>query len=92
MKVRDVKNVLLIEMGEARANDTLTKISHWVRQLHAVKEYATDDHGNKRALETLAVLKIAKTEERGSHVVAALTEEGNDLYNDFLGKGYYGSS
>lgn len=92
MKVRDVKNVLLIEMNEARANDTLTKISHWVRQLYATSEYATDIPQNRKGLELLAMLKIASVARKGEHMTASLTEEGKDLYNDFLAKGYYGSS
>jgi len=94
MKVRQLSDALAITHGEGKVNQLLTVISHWTKKLFdsPETEYITSNEKDMKSLYFLRELKIIELAENAGQATAKLTKEGKDLYWDFLGKGYYGSS
>lgn len=91
MKVRDLNNLFGLDMNEVQLNKTLTSVSHWMRTLRKTEEFEAAEEKDKKALEKLALLKLATLKNREGEIVKAkITEDGKELYLDFFKLGYYG--
>jgi len=90
MKVRDLNNLFGLDMNDVQLNKTLTSVSHWVRTLRKTKEFEAAEEKDKKALEKLALLKLATLKNQGETMKAKITEDGKELYLDFFKLGYYG--
>ncbi|MBI4181933.1 MAG: hypothetical protein HY520_03125 [Candidatus Aenigmarchaeota archaeon] len=88
MKVRELKNFLELQAGEARAGQLLQTYSHWIAALFQAREYVVGSPKDLPTLHRLAELKLVILHP-GARTVAELTPAGKKLYQDFYGHGYY---
>ncbi len=88
MKVRDLKNRLELVSDEHKVNRQLGVISHWVSRLKS-KGFSTSDPRDVIALAGLERLGIVKLTMENEKAVPQLTEDGENLYKDFMARGYY---
>ena len=88
MKIRQLKDSLLVAMTESEAERVLTSISHWVRTLKVVG-YPEAKPADIAALERMEKLRIITMERKGSKATVSLTKDGIELYQEFLSRGYY---
>jgi hypothetical protein len=92
MKVRDLKSRLESSAGRAKINQLLTNVSHWMKLVNESPSgtYAADNMRDIEALEKLAGLGlVAMKKGGGTAILAELTNDGKELYRDFMGLGYY---
>jgi len=89
MKIKNLLTVLELEMGNKETTKTLISTSHWVSAIFQAKYYVVGNPKDIRMIRKLEVLGIVKMRKRGQEVVATLTKEGRELYQDFYKHGYY---
>lgn len=89
MKIRNLVSVLELEMKDKEVTRVLTSISHWVSAIFKAKEYVVGNPKDVAMLRRLETLKLVSLSEKRGQLSAILTKEGQELYQDFYGHGYY---